>query len=53
MDVCHERIENCSCVKLLDIKIDPTITFDNNETLRKKASLKINTLARISSYMTF
>ena len=42
MEVCNEKIENSFCEKLLGIKIDTKLKFEEHvETLCKKASQKI------------
>ena len=42
MEVCNEKIENSFCEKLLGIKIDTKLKFEEHvETLGKKASQKI------------
>ena len=54
MEVCNEKIENSFCEKLLGIKIDTKLKFEEHvETLCKKASQKINALTRKLSSMTF
>ena len=53
IEVCNEKIENSFCEKLLGIKIDTEMKFEEHvEKLCEKASQRINALARISSYMT-
>ena len=53
IQVAGSNIKNFQCAKLLGIKIDNKLTFNEHVTdLCKKASQKIHALARISNYMT-
>ena len=46
-------IKTSTCEKLLDVKIDYKLTFDNHmANLCKKANNKLRALARATSYMT-
>ena len=48
MEVCNEKTEFFFCEKLLGIKTDTKLKFEEHvETLSKNASQKINALARI------
>ena len=54
IDVQNYRLENIHCQKILGIKTDIKLKFEDQvKTLHKKASQKLNDLARTSSYMTF
>ena len=45
-------ITNSNCEKFLGVKLDHKLTFDDHiSELCKKASRKINTLARVTLYM--
>ena len=47
-------VTNTKCETLLGIKIDNKLTFEKHvESLCKKASLKLNALTRISSFINF
>ena len=47
-------IGNSECEKLLGVKIDVNLNFNNHiSDLRKKASRKISALARVASFMSF
>ena len=46
-------IKNTTCEKLLGIKVDNKLTFDEHISgLCKKAANKLGTLARVASYMS-
>ena len=48
IEVCSQKIENSFCEKLLDIKVNTKLKFEEHvETMCKKPSKKINSLARI------
>ena len=48
------EIESCKKEKLLGISIDTTLSFEHHITsLCKKASQKLNALARMAHYMNF
>ena len=54
MDICNEKLSSTCSEKLLGIKIDNKLTFEEHiEGLCKKASQKVSALARISSLMGF
>ena len=54
VDVCNEKLSSTCSEKLLEIKIDSKLTFEEHvERLCKKASQKISALERISSLMRF
>ena len=54
VDICNEKLSSTCREKLLGIKIDNNLTFEENvEGLCKKASQKVNLLTRISSLMRF
>ena len=54
VDVCNEKLSSTCSEKLLGIKIDSKLTFEEHvEGLCKKASQKISALERISSLMRF
>ena len=51
MEIGDFRIENSTCEKLLGVHFDNSLTFDYHISgLCKKASKKINALARVSQY---
>ena len=48
------QVQNSKCEKLLGIKIDNMLTFDDHVSeLCKKASQKLHALTRVSQYMNF
>ena len=50
--ICEHIISNSYCEKLLGVKIDTQLNFNNHlETIIKKASHKVHVLARITLYM--
>ena len=50
--ICSETIRSSKCVKLLGIKVDGKLTFDEHiETICNKASQNVNALARISRHL--
>ena len=52
VDICNEKLTSTCSEKLLGIKIDNKLTFEENvEVLCKKTSQKVNVLARISYLM--
>ena len=54
VDICNEKLSSTYSEKLLGIKIDNKLTFEEDvEELCKKASQKVSALARISSLMRF
>ena len=54
VDICNEKLSNTCSEKLLGIKIDNKLTFEEHiDRLCKKASQKVSALARISSLITF
>ena len=54
VDICNEKLSSTCSEKLLGIKIDNKLTFEEHvEGLCKKASQKVSALARISSLMRF
>ena len=54
VDSCDEKVSSTCSEKLLGIKIDNKLTFEEHaEELCKKASQKISALAKISSLMRF
>ena len=54
MDICNEKLSSKCSGKLLGIKIDNKLTFEEHvEGLCEKASQKVSALARISSLMRF
>ena len=54
VDICNETLSSACSEKLLGIKIDNKLFFEEHvEGLCKKASQKGNTQARISSLMRF
>ena len=54
IDICNESIANSHKEKLLGVIIDNNLSFEEHvENLCKKASQKINALARLASYMNF
>ena len=53
LKVADSLIKTSTCEKLLDVKIDYKLIFDNHVTnLCKKASNKLRALARATAYMT-
>ena len=53
-NICNEKIVNTSCEKLLGIKIDSKLRFEENVTSHcKKANQKLSALGRLSFLMTF
>ena len=53
VNVENYNIQNSKCEKLLGIKIDNKLTFDEHvATICSKASQKLHALARIGNYMT-
>ena len=53
LEVADSLIKTSTCEKLLDVKIDYKLIFDNHVTsLCKKANNKLRTLARATAYMT-
>ena len=54
VDICNKKLSNTCSEKLLGIKIDKKLTFEEHiDRLCKKASQKVSALARISSLITF
>ena len=54
VDICNEKLSSKCSEKLLGIKIDNKLTFEEHvEGLCEKASQKISALARISSLIRF
>ena len=54
VDICDEKLSSTCSEKLLGIKIDENLTFEEHvEGLCKKVSQKVSGLARISSLMRF
>ena len=54
MDICNEKLSSTCSEKILGIKIDNKLTFEEHiERLCKKASQKVSAVARISSLMRF
>ena len=54
VDICGEKLSSTCSEKLLGIKIDENLTFEEHfEGLCKKASQNVSALARISSLMRF
>ena len=54
VDICNEKLSSTCSEKLLGIKIDNKLTFEEHvEGLCKKASQKVSALATISSLMRF
>ena len=54
VDICGEKLSSTCSEKLLGIKIDNKLTFEEHvEGLCKKASQKVSAVARISSLMRF
>ena len=54
VDICNEKLSSTCREKHLGIKIDNNLTFEEHiEELCRKASQKVNLLARISSLMRF
>ena len=54
VDICSEKLSSTCSEKLVEIKIDNKLTFEEHvERLCKKASQKVSVLARISSLMRF
>ena len=53
MKVCNETITNGKYEKLLGIKIDRNLNFNEHVTLGKKRAKKLHTLSRIAFPWTF
>ena len=54
VDICNEKLSSTCSEKLLGMKIDNMLTFQEHvEGLCKKASQKVSALAKISSLMRF
>ena len=54
MDICNEKLSSTCNEKLLGIKVDNKLAFEEHvEGLCKKVSQKVSALARISSLMRF
>ena len=54
VEICNEKLTSTCYIKLLAIKINDKLTFEEHvEGLCKKASQKISALARISPLMRF
>ena len=54
MDICNEKLLSTCSEKLLGIKTDNKLTFEEQiQGLCKKASQKVSALARVSSLMRF
>ena len=54
MNIKNENISSSQCQKLLGIKFDNTLFFDDHvSTICKKASNKLNALVRVANYMNF
>lgn len=53
MNVSGFEIENTGCEKILGIKVDSELEFNNYlDVVIKKASNKINALPRVASFMS-
>lgn len=52
MNVSGFEIENTGCEKILGIKVDYELEFNNYLDVIKKASNKINALPRVASFMS-
>ena len=50
LNVNNFKIKNCDCEKLLGVKFDPTLRFDQTDLCRR-ASRKIHALARVTPFM--
>ena len=54
LNISNQTINFESCIKLLEIEIDNTLSFDKNiSNLCKKASNELNMIGRIQKYMSF
>ena len=52
MSICNDNLSIKCIEKLLEIKIDNKLNFEERKGLCKKASEKVNALARISSLIS-